>query len=165
MARHVLWSFGVAPQQARLLTSPEEYEYRLPAQRTVFFYHSHFLLTSYSANMVVAFINDFASLPADGSKDHPHVIDVSAYNISIDEHDYQMTYEPKFRLWDAVATLLHIISPDTLRDFLDPGKTEVKLDLVSRGEETCIVIWKKGTEVLVRERSNLTARQRPWLTK
>lgn len=112
-------------------------------------------LFSDTTSMVISFVNDFAHLPADGSEHQPHVIDITAYDANTDDEEdaYDTSKPRKFRLWDAVATLLHTISPLQLRNFLDIDSynREIKVELKAKNEEIRTVIWKKGMEILVSE--------------
>lgn len=92
-----------------------------------------------------------SSLPVDGPSNHPHLIDFKAYNVDIDAlegDDVVRLARP--RLADAVATVLYNTSPKCLADFLNP---EVKT-FEWRRDGNCIMIHRKGNEVIVGSFSN-----------
>ena len=69
--------------------------------------------------MSASFLSDIEALPANGSEDHSHIIDISTYQPSNESNI--------IRVWDAVAIMLYSISPDILINFLDLTKEEFKL--------------------------------------
>jgi hypothetical protein len=95
------------------------------------------------------FTNAYDRLPADASADHPHIIDIDLCkrNWFGEEHG---GYDVKIQ--DAVVTLLHKVSKDVLGQFLDNRTTSFKLLQWPRGDKDktfCLIIWKKGAQVLV----------------
>ncbi|KAJ4310624.1 hypothetical protein N0V94_008354 [Neodidymelliopsis sp. IMI 364377] len=88
------------------------------------------------------FLNTFASLPPTGSSKAAHILDLSALPASQQENDQ----EHAIKLQDAVATTLHLLSPSTLKQFLNPSIHIFKA--VFKGANQ-LVIWRKGIEVLI----------------
>ena len=101
--------------------------------------------------MVISFINDddFASISSTGPNNHPHIIDVSVFDPQMEQHYYDATADLEFRSWDAVVTLLHTVAHDTLGDFLNGSKKEVKIILSPKRNQPRVLIWKMGNKVLV----------------
>ncbi|KAF2188034.1 hypothetical protein K469DRAFT_477822, partial [Zopfia rhizophila CBS 207.26] len=91
------------------------------------------------------FTNHFEALPSDGPDNHAHIVDVPAFKDVMDEG------ERDIKVWDAVATMLFKISPDTLKTFLNPLTKTFKLVHKSKYTvwSTRLVIWKKEQEVFV----------------
>jgi hypothetical protein len=86
------------------------------------------------------FLDIFPSLPPTGSSNAAHILDLLA--LPQDNDDQKHT----IKLQDAVATTLHLLSPSTLRKFLNPTIHIFKA--VFKGDDQ-LVIWRRGIEVLV----------------
>jgi hypothetical protein len=88
------------------------------------------------------FVNDgdFPSLPADSAKNHPHLIDIGTFDRREEERLYEETISSTFDIWDVVVTLLHTISPETLRNFLDGTKNEFKVVLAWKNNPNRVLV-------------------------
>lgn len=124
----------------------------LAAQKNIYIYSHVYQLSSLTLliTTMVRFV-DYASLSATAPANHPRLIDITTYSISEEDHDYCNGYASTFNMWDAVVTLLHTISPATLDSFLDDSANEFKVILSWTGQPNKLLIWRKGTEILVRE--------------
>ena len=91
--------------------------------------------------MSVSFLNDIQALPADAPTNHPHIIDLHTYTTSNDSN--------VLHAWDAVVTLLLALEKSILMKFLNESKEEFKLGIPPNGSDERIVVWRKGTDVLV----------------
>lgn len=91
--------------------------------------------------MSVSFLNDIQALPADAPTNHPHIIDLHTYTPSNDSN--------VLHAWDAVVIMLLALEKSTLMKFLDESKEEFKLGISPNGSDERIVVWRKGTDVLV----------------
>jgi hypothetical protein len=95
------------------------------------------------------FTDEYKALPADGPASHPHIVDVEEFKGA--------EILPPAKVWDAIATMLFKISPDTLKKFLDPTVKEFKLvtkETAHTGFYADLVIWKRGQSVVVSERGS-----------
>ena len=91
--------------------------------------------------MSVSFLDDIQALPADAPTNHPHIIDLHTYTPSNDSN--------VLHAWDAVVIMLLALEKSTLMKFLDESKEEFKLGISPNGSDERIVVWRKGTDVLV----------------
>lgn len=96
--------------------------------------------------MSISFIDNIDYCPLDGPIDHPHVIAIDSY-VAPDESDGATDH---LKIWDAVATMLHTISLDTLKDFLMPERNDFRIVIVSQSHDERLVVWRIGTDVFVR---------------
>ncbi|KAF2111842.1 hypothetical protein BDV96DRAFT_451225, partial [Lophiotrema nucula] len=92
------------------------------------------------------FTDEFDGLPSTAPVNHAHIIDIET--IGSDECN---DFSGSVKIWDAVATMLFRISPETLKDFLNPEVKAFKLVQKSKhpSSDTQLVIWRKGNEVFV----------------
>jgi hypothetical protein len=88
----------------------------------------------------VSYIDDFETMPSNGPASHAHIIDLG-------EHAGLAKDEGVIKLQDAIVTTLFKISPDTLKDFVNPTVNTFKA--VFGKKDVQLVIWRKGLEVFV----------------
>jgi hypothetical protein len=88
----------------------------------------------------VSYVDDYETLPSNGSNSHAHIVDLGDYADLVKEYDM-------IKLQDAVVTNLYNTSPDTLKSFLSPTVNTMKA--VFGKKDVQLLIWRKGLEVFV----------------
>lgn len=106
----------------------------------------HHLQSQVSTGMSFTFVDGVDLLPIDGPENHPHLIDIETFMPS-DSEDIPPNHTLK--VWDTVVTMLYTVAPHNLSDFLDLERNDFRILMVCNDVDERLVVWRRGTEVLV----------------
>jgi hypothetical protein len=98
----------------------------------------------------VGYLNIFARLSSTTPCNYAHILDLNTF----EENDGEVVTD--IILQDAIVTMLHQVSADTLTKFLDATTTfRIVLKVKSKHIDDSLIIMRKDSQVLVSEPTSL----------
>ena len=88
------------------------------------------------------YIDTFDLLPSTGYEKQAHIIDIDAFAECTEQ-------KGTLQMLHAVATVLYLASPETLKSFLSPTVHAFKAIFKGGRGDAQLVVWRKGIEVFV----------------